>query len=480
MKQVAEARLGHVVTKAVVTVPAYFNDAQRQATKNAGLIAGLDVLRIINEPTAAALAYGLDEEAAGIERGVNILVFDMGGGTFDASILHLEDGVFEVLSTGGDTRLGGEDFDATLVTLLLAEAKKKHGVDLKSNPKALRRLRAQAETTKRELSSKESTEVCMEGFIDGEDFKVTVTRAAFEKLNEKLFQKSIDTVKQVMQDAKLKNSQISEVVLVGGSTRIPKIQRMLSEAFDGKELCKSIHPDHAVAYGAAVQGAILGGAAKANMDLCPVAAACMDIVLVDVAPLSLGIEVDGRIMSAIIKRNTSVPCVKKDTYTTTENWQESIDIKVYEGERASTDGNHLLGQFDITGIQRAKKGEPKIEVSFELDASGILRVSARDTLTGAKANICLDNATKGMDKGDIDEYLRQAKEFEAEDALLLQKIAVKNELDALVYDMYENDTDEEVRRGFEAFLDSLQQKIQETTLEALEAKKAEMEAALGR
>jgi len=422
MKQIAEKALGRSVSKAVVTVPAYFNDAQRQATKNAGSIAGLQVLRIINEPTAAALAYGLDQKAAA-DKGSNILIFDLGGGTFDATILNLEGGVFQVLSTGGDTRLGGEDFDNAVVDWLIIEFKAKHKLEIKE-AKDLSKLKAAAERAKRDMSTAQKAKV--ELSINGEEYAVDIERAKFESLNSKVFNRTIDTVRNVLKDAKLEPSKIDEIVLVGGSTRVPKIQELLSEHFGGRQLCRSINPDEAVAFGAAVQGAILAGVRHSS---------CDSIVLVDVTPLSLGIEVQGKHMSVIIPRNTKIPCVKSHMYTTTEDYQERLDVKVFEGERPSTSDNHLLGEFKISGIERAKREEPEVEVTFALDANGIMNVKAHDKKTGASADCTIADACKGLSQKEIDRMVEEAERYAKEDAELVKKVQLKNDIQSLAFDL---------------------------------------------
>jgi L1 cell adhesion molecule like protein len=426
MKQIAEKSLGHPVSKAVITVPAYFNDAQRQATKNAGAIAGLEVLRIINEPTAAALAYGLDQKGDS-DKSSNILIFDLGGGTFDATVLNLEGGVFQVLATGGDTRLGGEDFDNTLLDWLLTEFKAKHKVELKE-PKDIAKLKAAAERAKRDMSTSQIAKV--EISFGGEDYCLDVARAKFESLNSKIFNRTLDTVKTVLKDAKLQPNEIDEIVLVGGSTRVPKIQELLSEHFGGRSLCRSINPDEAVAFGAAVQGAILAGVRHSL---------CDSIVLVDVTPLSLGIEVQGKHMSTIIPRNTKIPCVKSSQYTTTEDYQEKLDISIFEGERPSTSDNHLLGQFLISGIERAKHGEPEILVTMALDASGIMKVSACDKKTGAEAQCTIANACKGLSQSEIDRMLAEAERFAKDDAELIKKVQLKNDIQSMAFDIQSRD-----------------------------------------
>jgi len=421
MKRIAEAKLGHPVKKAVVTVPAYFNDAQRTATKAAGAIAGLDVLRIINEPTAAALAYGLDKQESGESvDGKNVLIYDLGGGTFDVSVLRIEEGMFTVMATGGDTHLGGEDFDNCVVEDLCKELKAKHSVDAKADPKLMRKLRAAVERAKRALSSGNTVQV------EVEDYALELTRAKFEVLNKAPFDRTLDTVKKVLKDAKITAQEVDYIVLVGGSTRIPRIQEMLSEQFGGRQLCRSINPDEAVAYGAAVQGAILSGVRNAVTD---------SLVLVDVTPLSLGIELEDKSFSVLIPRNTNIPCKKSSEYTTTCNYQESIEINVYEGERPLAPQNRKLGEFTICNIERAKQGEPKIEVTFELDANGILSVGARDKKTGAKADCRIEGACKGIDPAEIARMVREAETFANEDVEYRKQLEMKTELEGLAYDV---------------------------------------------
>lgn len=447
MKRAAEESLGRTIKKAVVTVPAHFNDQQRQATKDAGRIAGLDVVRIINEPTAAALAYGLHTagaEGAAAQQKPNVVIFDLGGGTFDVSVLSMEGGVFAVKATGGDTHLGGEDFDNATVEWCFKQIEEKHGKNatkaIKSSQRAQQRLRRAVEAAKRQLSTTNEADIELDAFIDGENFNATLTRAQFEKLNMELFVKCIDTVKAVLRDANVANESVSDVVLVGGSTRIPAIQEMLLQLFNGRvELCKSINPDEAVAYGAAVQGAILkaggtgGGAALEGIS--------SDLVLLDVTPLSLGIELEGKVMSVLIPRNTAIPCVKSREYTTCEDWQTEIDVVVFEGERPQTSANNKLGEFKISGVQRAKRGEPKVEVTFALDANGILSVTACDKVTGAQAKADIKADRGRLTDADIERMIADAERYREEDMALARKIHLRNALEEAVYTIKSNLTE---------------------------------------